>query len=127
MSDAFGNVKLLCDSHNNGLIVDDALQVTTIHVLHNDGQIVLLRAHSHEQQDARMSQGAAQNCGLRLEAAYSEKNGEIPHNLDLTLKLLDFGFVEVLIVKQLDGDRETAASSLVHCAVIASRDLSIVG
>jgi hypothetical protein len=36
--------------------VDDGAKVATLDILHDDGEVVLLRAHAHEQQDARMPQ-----------------------------------------------------------------------
>ena len=56
LSNALGDVEALSIGDGDGAIVDDRTEVATLDVLHDDGEVVLLRAHANEQQDARMPQ-----------------------------------------------------------------------
>lgn len=56
LRDSLGDVKLLLGGDVYGAVVDDGAEVATLDVLHDDGEVVLLCAHAHEQQDARVPQ-----------------------------------------------------------------------
>ncbi len=60
LGDALGDVELLAHGHVDVAIADDGAQITARHELGDDGQVAALRAHPHQQQNARMPQGPVQ-------------------------------------------------------------------